>query len=113
MPGHSGQPLRLGPRSQHVHAFSLDLRTLSAATFAQPREIGRTGVGLPQQVSHTYCTWLQLSHVGFPLQEIDVVVDDADHFKSTQLHNLDIWFPRLRSGGALPRQVGACTCICM
>ena len=36
--------------------------------------------------------------VGLP-EAIDIVIDDADHFKSTQIHNFDEWFPRVREGG--------------
>ncbi len=80
VPGHDGQALELGERAEHVHVFALQQNDLNHANFGAQRELGRDGVGLPSA-------------------GIDIVVDDADHFKTTQLHNLDVWLPRLRPGG--------------
>ena len=34
-----------------------------------------------------------------PTEGIDIFIDDADHFKSTQLSMFEVWFPRVRDGG--------------
>lgn len=79
VPGHRGVPLNLGPRQQHVHLFKTHMKDLESR-FEELRELGRSGVGLPTK-------------------DIDVLIDDADHFKSTQINNFQLWFPRLRDGG--------------
>lgn len=74
------QVLRLGPRAEHVHVFSTPLDALwDDATLAGAREVGRTGMGLP-------------------LRDIDVLIDDADHFRATQEGNFKQWFPRVADG---------------
>lgn len=81
MPGHNGMAINLGPRGEHVHLFVADVRRLVEPDFfAAQREVGRAGAALPSG-------------------DIDVLMDDADHFRSTQLSNFELWFPKLRDGG--------------
>lgn len=79
VPAHKGKPLQLGPRRKHVHLFRAEMKQLETK-FDKVKELGRSGVGLPAQ-------------------NIDVLIDDADHFKSTQIANFRLWFPRVRTGG--------------
>lgn len=76
VPGHHGKPLKLGPRRKHVHLFKAQMQHLETK-FHALRELGRGG------------------RAGLPTHDIDVLIDDADHFKSTQIANFRMWFPRL------------------
>ena len=73
-------PLDLGPRAEHVHVFALEINSLTHKNLGEQRELGRNSVGLP-------------------LEDIDIVIDDADHHLLTQQQNFKLWFPRLRAGG--------------
>ena len=53
-------------------------------TFAKVREVGKRK-GRPR--------------FGLPTEGIDVLIDDADHFLTSQLANLELWFPKVRPGG--------------
>lgn len=58
VPGHQGRPLTLGARSAHVHVFTVSMRNLTSSNLGEQQELGREGVGLP-------------------LQDIDIIIDDA------------------------------------
>jgi hypothetical protein len=99
-------------------------RSGGSSSFATTREIGRRGVGLPehsidlvstaahsvfgasaqsasrQYIAHVVSPFptlrsLLYSYIHFAAQ----VIDDADHYRSTQTANFRFWWPRLRDGG--------------